>query len=223
MPEIDDRALLDEQIAYYRARAAEYDRTSSVEGDPFAPHSERIRAALRALGPFGRVLEVAAGTGQWTPELAGLADELVVTDASPEMLALNAARVGTQHSVEYRVIDAFTIPPTGDFDLVFFGHFHSHVPRSRLPVFWDVVAGLLAADGRVFFVDEARHGLWNEEWIDAEADVVRRTLLDGTQHRAVKVLWEPAELEGRLRQLGWQVDVTRSGPFLWGTGQRGSG
>jgi SAM-dependent methyltransferase len=223
MPESDDRGLLNEQIAYYRARAAEYDRTSTVEGDPFAEHSERIRAELRALGPFGRVLELAAGTGQWTPELADLAEQLVVTDASPEMLALNAARVGERAAVEYRVVDAFTLAPAGEFDLVFFGHFHSHVPRGRLPAFWGVVAGLLAPGGRVFFVDEARHGLWDEDWIDAGGDVVRRTLLDGTQHRAVKVLWEPTELEVRLRHLGWRIEVTRSGPFLWGSGTRGSG
>lgn len=82
--------------------------------------------------------------------------------------------------------------------------------------FWRVLEGLLTPGGRVFFVDEAAHGLWEEDWIDA--GVVRRTLRDGTAHRAVKVLWAPTDLEARLEQLGWKVAVERSGPFLWGSG-----
>ena len=35
-----DRRLIDEQIAYYRARAAEYDATSQPPGDPLA---ERVK------------------------------------------------------------------------------------------------------------------------------------------------------------------------------------
>ena len=89
-----DRRLLDEQIAYYRARAAEYDRTSAAEDNPFADDADRVRVALHAFEPRGRVLELAAGTGQWTGLLAEYADELIATDAAPEMLELNAAKVG---------------------------------------------------------------------------------------------------------------------------------
>ena len=78
-----DRELIDEQIAYYRARAGEYDATSMPEGDPLEAHADRIKAALRASPARGRVLELAAGTGQWTGVLAETADELLVTDASP--------------------------------------------------------------------------------------------------------------------------------------------
>jgi hypothetical protein len=40
---MDDRDLLDEQIEYYRRRAAEYDLTSSPPGDPHATHADRTR------------------------------------------------------------------------------------------------------------------------------------------------------------------------------------
>ena len=46
-----DRELIDEQIAYYRARAGEYDATSIPEGDPLEAHTDRIRDALRASVP----------------------------------------------------------------------------------------------------------------------------------------------------------------------------
>jgi SAM-dependent methyltransferase len=215
----DDRVLLDEQIAYYRARAAEYDATAPIDGDPFAEDTGRIRNALRAFDPRGRVIELAAGTGQWTGILADHADELVVTDASPEMLELNRAKVG-ERDLEYRVVDAFALSATHDFDVVFFGFFLSHVPAVQFDAFWTGVDGLLAPGGRVFFVDEADHGLWDEDWLDADGGIVRRTLLDGTQHRAVKVLWQPPSLAARLRRIGWAIDVSASGPFLWGSGSR---
>ena len=108
----DDRALIDEQIAYYRARADEYDRTSpNPEDDPFAAAADRIRAALRSFEPRGRVLELAAGTGQWTGLLAEHADDVLATDASPEMLQLNAAKVANP-VVRYRVADAFALEAT---------------------------------------------------------------------------------------------------------------
>jgi SAM-dependent methyltransferase len=215
-----DRRLLDEQIAYYRARASEYDRTSTPEDDPFAADADRIRVALRDFAPRGRVLEIAAGTGQWTALLAEHADELVVTDASPEMLELNRAKVGERDNVRYLVADAFDLAPTHDVDVVFFGFFLSHVPPGRFEPFWGIVRGLLARAGRVFFVDEARHGLWQEDWIDEDAGIVRRPLTSGQAHRAVKVLWRADDLAERLRDFGWDATVTSQGPFYWGTAHR---
>lgn len=216
---MSDQQLIDEQIAYYRARAAEYDATFP-EGDPFATHAKATRVALRAFRPRGRVLELAAGTGQWTGLLADHADELTVTDASPEMLELNRAKVGERENTRYEVADAFGMEPAHAFDTVFFGFFLSHVPPGRFDAFWSLVEGLLAPGGRVFFVDEGRHFLWREDWVDERAGVVRRPLADGTVHRAVKVLWSADDLAGRLRDLGWNASVTDEGPFYWGTATR---
>jgi SAM-dependent methyltransferase len=216
---MSDQKLIEEQIAYYRARAAEYDATVP-EGDPFAAHAEATRAVLRSFAPRGRVLELAAGTGQWTGLLADYADELTVTDASPEMLELNRAKVGERVNTRYEVADAFAMEPTHAFDTVFFGFFLSHVPPRQFEGFWSLVEGLLAPGGRVFFVDEGRHFLWREDWLDEAAGVVRRPLTDGTVHRAVKVLWSADDLAGRLRDLGWDASVTDEGPFYWGTATR---
>jgi SAM-dependent methyltransferase len=214
-----ERDLLDEQIAYYRARAAEYDATSQPEGDPFATHGAATRAAVERLIWGGSVLEVAAGTGQFTGVLAARADALTATDASPEMLERNKAKTGDPR-VRYEVADAFALEPTHAYDAVFFGFFLSHVPPSRFDAFWDVLDGQLRPGGQAVFVDEARHGLWGEDWIDEEAGLVRRTLTDGSVHRAVKVLWRPDALERRLSELGWRASVHAEGPFYWGTAAR---
>jgi ubiquinone/menaquinone biosynthesis C-methylase UbiE len=211
-----ERELLDQQIRYYRARAGEYDATSSIDGDPLGADTSAIRAALRSFAPRGRVLELAAGTGQWTAQLAPLADELLAVDAAPEMLELNATKVGDP-SVRYAVADVFALASDPTWAVVFFAFFLSHVPPTRFDAFWRTVGGLLASGGRTFFVDEADHGLWHEDWIDQSAGVVRRTLSDGTIHRAVKVLWRPDALSERLQRLGWSASIESRGPFYWGT------
>ncbi len=49
---------------------------------------------------------------------------------------------------------------------------------------------------------------------------MRRTLSGGDAHRAVKVLWRPAELERLLGDLGWSALVRAELPFYWGTARR---
>jgi hypothetical protein len=51
--------------------------------------------------------------------------------------------------------------------------------------------------------------------------VATRTLRDGRQFDVVKLFWDPAALENRLRSLGWDITVQRAGDtFLYGFGSR---
>jgi ubiquinone/menaquinone biosynthesis C-methylase UbiE len=220
-PESNEQSLLEEQARYYSARAKEYDKTSSRPRDPFAADMDRARATLREFEPRGRVLELAAGTGQWTGLLAEYASELMAVDTSPEMLNLNAEKTKDPR-VRYVVSDIFALTEDGAWDVIFFGFWLSHVPPGRFVQFWDLVAGLLAPGGRVFFVDEAAHAQWDEDWLDEAAGIVRRTLADGSEFRAIKVLWRLEQLVERLRGLGWETSAGASGPFLWGHSRRTS-
>lgn len=212
----DARTLLDEQIRYYRARASEYDATSMPPEGPMAASLRRVQAAVAALGIRGRVLELAAGTGQWTELLVQTASELTAVDASPEMLRLNADKV-RDSSVRYVVSDVFELEPRAEWDVVFFSAWLSHVPSSHFAAFWALVGGLLAPGGRAVFVDEAAPGLGGETWLDERGGVVHRELSDGSRYRAVKVLWAPETLAERLRELGWDAEVEADGVFLWGS------
>jgi hypothetical protein len=54
------------------------------------------------------------------------------------------------------------------------------------------------------------------------SSTIRRQIPDGTAYMLVKVPYRPADLEGRLRRLGWDIKVTATaGPFYWGEGSRG--
>jgi trans-aconitate methyltransferase len=207
--------LLAEQIAYYRARAPEY----SDGVIPGAIGGGELEAALDAFHPAGDVLELACGPGTWTAQLLRHADSLTAVDASPEMLAIASSQVPGER-VRFVLADLFAWRPERRYDVVFFGFWLSHVPPERFEAFWSLVADCLAPGGRVFFADDGYRT--PDELIEGESSsTIRRRLNDGTAYRAVKVPYEPAELEDRLERLGWQITVTQtSGPFYWGAGSR---
>ena len=106
--------------------------------------------------------------------------------------------------------------------MVFFGFWLSHVPPERFDAFWSMVAGGLAEGGRVFFADDAYRT--PDELVHGPASsTIRRRLGDGSSYQIVKVPYQAADLEERLRRIGWDITVTAttSGPFYWGAGSRG--
>jgi len=214
--------VLAEQIRYYRERAAEYDATSRPPGDPFAPLGRMANGALEALGPVDRAIELGPGTGQLTAILAGMARQVVAVDSSPEMLAINAAKVPAAN-VERVAADVLAWRPDRPADLVAFGALLSHIPAARFDAFWAAVDRMLRPGGRVYVFDESPHGLWREEVAGDEPEIVVRTLQDGRRFRIVKVLWDPADLTARLAPIGWTARLVRRDPFYWGTVERTAG
>jgi demethylmenaquinone methyltransferase/2-methoxy-6-polyprenyl-1,4-benzoquinol methylase len=68
-------------MAYYRARAPEYDRVYAERED-----LRELLTVVDDLPIAGDVLELACGTGQWTGALATRARSVTAVDASPEVL-----------------------------------------------------------------------------------------------------------------------------------------
>jgi demethylmenaquinone methyltransferase/2-methoxy-6-polyprenyl-1,4-benzoquinol methylase len=201
--------LLTEQIAYYRAIAAEYhDHAIDETG------GSEAAAAIAATALEGDVLELACGPGTWTPMLAKRATTLTAVDASPEMLALAARSAPRARFIE---ADLFTWEPDRRYDGVFFGFWISHVPEERFDAFWALVARALKPEGRVVFVDDGFRSA-DELVYGEDSERIRRRLNDGSEFNVVKVAHEPQALENRLRALGWDVRVSTAGPFYWGEG-----
>jgi SAM-dependent methyltransferase len=210
--------LISEQVAYYRAVAAEYEDhalTDAVAGTAGRELSE----ALDAFRPAGRVLELACGPGTWTAQLLRHAASVTAVDASPEMLAIASGRVADER-VRWIQADLFTWRPDRRYDVVFFGFWLSHVPLERFESFWSLVSDCLEPDGRVLFVDDGYRT--PEELVEGESSpVIQRRLNDGSAYRALKVPHRAGELEELLARLGWRFTVTpTSGPFFWGAGRR---
>jgi demethylmenaquinone methyltransferase/2-methoxy-6-polyprenyl-1,4-benzoquinol methylase len=197
-----DNALLAEQIAYYRAGAAEYDR-------PYAEREElrRLLTMADGLPVSGDVLELACGTGQWTPLLAARARSVTAVDIGTEVLSIARART-TSPNVRFVQADVLEWRPSRRYDTVFFAFWLSHVPPTRLPAFWSTVAGMLAPGGRAVFVDDGPAAAADEEGVtDGPVPTVLRRLDDGSRYRVVKVFHDARTLTDDLGALGWTARI----------------
>jgi demethylmenaquinone methyltransferase/2-methoxy-6-polyprenyl-1,4-benzoquinol methylase len=217
------RSLLASQREYYEARAEDYADESKpsdrVARGLMAPELER--ELVDEFRPPADILELACGTGIFTVHLARYG-AVTAVDASRTMLSINRERVGAAN-VRYVEADIFAWKPDRRYEAVFFSFWLSHVPHSAFDAFWANVEDCLAPGGRVCFVDEDDRAVAHERALD-DNDVARRTLRDGREFDIVKVFWRPDELEARLDELGWRIDVRRVGEtFMYGAGGRSPG
>ncbi|MDP6446765.1 MAG: class I SAM-dependent methyltransferase [Pirellulaceae bacterium] len=209
---------IDEQRAYYRARAPEYDqaferrgrydRGSEANAKWFAGLDE-IRDELTAFRPFGDVLEIACGTGNWTSQLAQHATRVVAMDGSPEMLRIAKAKT-SEKNVEWLEANVFGFQLPRRFDVVFFGFWISHVPASRFGSFWETVRIALKPDGRVFFFDtmpNAMGGAVGQQPPRTGTDDEQRELDDGRSFTIVKRYFTPESIATEMSAVGFTCEA----------------
>lgn len=219
-----DGGVLRDQIDYYRARAGEYDQWWFREGRydrgpafnaewhaETATVEHALDAWLRERAPR-RVLELACGTGLFTRRIAPRVAHVTAVDASPEVMAINHARVAASN-VDYVQADLFAWRPVERYDAVFFSFWLSHVPDSRFDAFWAIVRSALAANAAAYLIDSAfdpSSTARDHVLPDRDAGVVTRRLNDGREFRIVKVFWEPAALTARLDGLDWAARLAQT-------------
>jgi demethylmenaquinone methyltransferase/2-methoxy-6-polyprenyl-1,4-benzoquinol methylase len=231
------RDILDDQIGYYRARAGEYDEWWFRTGryDHGAEFNARWRADVAAveqsLGDWlaarrpRRVAELACGTGLFTRLLAPQVESLTAIDASPEVIAINRARVAAAN-VDYRREDLFEWRPPERYDAVFFSFWLSHVPDERFDAFWRTVGDALAPGGAAYLIDSAfdpTSTAKDHVLPKRDAGVVTRKLNDGREFRIVKLFYTPEALSARLARAGFAGDIRQTDRyFIYGEAKRGS-
>jgi demethylmenaquinone methyltransferase/2-methoxy-6-polyprenyl-1,4-benzoquinol methylase len=215
-----------EMRAYYAARAPEYDdfylRRGRYEHGPvhdMAWQMELDQATrwLDELPLAGELLELAAGTGWWSPLLAQKG-HLTISDANEEPIRLATRRLeahGQRVGVALR--DAWE-PPDRTVDGLFAGFWLSHVPRERLPEFLALARQWLRPGGRFAFIDSRRDpqgSATDRERDESDPDVQLRQLGRGRRYRVVKVYYEPDELVAALDLAGFErIDVRRTARFF---------
>jgi demethylmenaquinone methyltransferase/2-methoxy-6-polyprenyl-1,4-benzoquinol methylase len=214
--------------AYYRARASTYDdwylrRGAYAHGtiDDLAWTMDLDAATLwlDGLPIAGEIVELAAGTGWWSPLLAGKG-ELWCYDAVPETLDLAGRRLlahGLRAHLHER--DAW-VEPDRRVDVLFCGFWLSHVPRARLADFLALCARWLKPAGIFAFIDsrsDPASGAAGNAWDPVTETSLRA--LGGASYRIPKVYYAVDELEDALTSAGF-VDAqvtTTSRFFLLGT------
>jgi demethylmenaquinone methyltransferase/2-methoxy-6-polyprenyl-1,4-benzoquinol methylase len=230
--------ILQDQIDYYRARAAEYDqwwfrggRYDRGEELNARWHADTAAVEAALIGWLGErrprnVLELACGTGLFTRHLATRTDHVTALDASSEVLAINRARVAGDN-VAYVEADLFAWRPERRYDAVFFSFWLSHVPPDRFDAFWAMVGEALMPGGAAYLIDSAfdRTSTAKDHVLPGQSDgVVSRRLNDGREFRIVKMFYEPGPLTARLQEIGWSAALDRTANyFIYGSAEPHAG
>ena len=186
---------------YYAQRAQIYER---VYRKPERQADLRAMEAALAAPFAGRhVLEVACGTGWWTPHGARDAASWLATDVNPETMAIAQAKP-MPACVRFAAVDAYTLAglERQRFDGAFAGFWWSHVPLARLPGWLALLHSRLDAGARVVMIDN-RFVAGSSTPIsrrDADGNSYQlRSLDDGSAHEVVKNFPDP---DSALRAVG---------------------
>jgi demethylmenaquinone methyltransferase/2-methoxy-6-polyprenyl-1,4-benzoquinol methylase len=211
-------------LAYYEARAPEYDdwylRRGRYERGPV--HDAAWNAELDMAGRWldglpiaGEIVELAAGTGWWSPLLASKGELSLYDGAQAPLDRARERLVAHRLRAHLHVRDAWAAPDRA-VDAVFTGFWLSHVPRERLDAFLAIVRQWLKPGGTFAFIDSLAdpQSSATDHPTPADDRSVRR-LDDGREFTVVKVYYEPDELEAAMARAGFvDARVTTTGRFF---------
>ncbi len=195
---------------YYAERASYYER---VYHKPERQADLRaMEAALPAHFAGRHVLEIATGTGWWTPHGARDCASWLATDLNDETLAVARAKPLPAGKVRFQRLDAYAMDGLDGarLDAAFAGCWWSHVPLARLRGWLDALHGHLAPGAHVVMLDNSFVQTSNLPISrrDAEGNTYQvRTLDDGSAYEVVKNFPTPDEaiaaLGPRARDARW--------------------
>jgi demethylmenaquinone methyltransferase/2-methoxy-6-polyprenyl-1,4-benzoquinol methylase len=211
-------------LAYYEARAAEYDdwylRRGRYARGPI--HDAAWNAELDGAGAWldglpirGEIVELAAGTGWWSPLLASKG-ELWLYDAAEAPLERARDRLLAHRlRAHIHVRDAWA-EPDRHVDALVCNFWLSHVPRSRTGAFLALARRWLKPGGIFAAIDslpDPQSGAGDNP--PPAGDVAVRRLADGREFTIVKVHRSPEEIEAALRSTGFESPrVATTGRFF---------
>jgi len=202
--------------AYYARRAAEYEKI--YDKPERQADLARLREDLPALFKGERVLEIACGTGYWTPLIAAQAGSVRAIDHAEETLSIARSKPYKKANVRFEQGDAYALPAWPQkFSACFAGFWWSHVPLARLDGFLRNLAAGLETGAKVAFLDN-RYVEGSSTPIsrrDAEGNTYQsRRLADGSSHEVLKNFPAAPDMKARLARFGTEVEF-REYEYYW--------
>ena len=196
---------------YYARRAGEYEKIFAK------PERQPDLACLRTLLPgvvAGRdVLEVACGTGYWTPLISGSARSILATDINEEVLEIARHKTYPNHNAAFQIADAYTLANVTDrFSAGFAGFWWSHIPKQRLSHFLDCFHSKLCPGALVVFLDNNYVEGSSTPIARRDSDgntFQKRKLEDGAEFEVLKNFPPETELYASVNSRADDVEVTQ--------------
>ena len=204
-----NKPILDEQIAYYRARAQEYDESIVDAIDLLAPGKD----LLLKLGKFDSILELACGTGIWTETLLQMGKEVTAVDAAPEMLEIALQKFGEER-INFQQADLFRWKAEQQYDLVFFANWLSHVPPEALDDFLNKVQQAVRSGGQIAVIDQYQPSD-SDKQVAKDNIYAKRPIQDGRQFTIVKAFYNLEYLRVKFETRGFEVSIDKFADFFF--------
>jgi ubiquinone/menaquinone biosynthesis C-methylase UbiE len=196
--------------AYYAQRAAEYE---SIYAKPERQADlARMRVDIPSLFVNQSVLEIACGTGYWTPLIAEVARSVLALDYNEETLAIARSKSYPRSNVQFQQGDAYALPAwPQQFSACYAGFWWSHIPLERVDTFIAGLHRLLEPGARVAFMDN--------RYVEGSSTKISRTdpdgntyqarrLADGSSHEVLKNFPSAAQMRQRLGRFGGDFGFT---------------
>lgn len=199
---------MDNLVAYYAKRAAEYER---IFAKPERQHDlAALRTRIGTMFAGRQVLELACGTAYWTPIIAAKADRVVAIDVNEEVLEVARSKNIPPEKAGFSIGDAYNPPLHPECNALFAGFWWSHVPLARLDSFLDAATRSVAPGSLLAFLDN--------RYVEGSSTPLSRTdgdgnqyqtrkLDDGSTHEVLKNFPSEGDLIQRASRHGWGANV----------------
>jgi len=204
MSEADDLVAVTSE--YYAARASVYDDSAGYTD----PEAEELRVPIKAryqdVFRGHAVLEIACGTGYWTPAIAEVAESVLAVDVNSSLISQAQNKCKHLPNVEFQIADAYTLNgvATG-FSAAFAHWWWSHVPVERLPAFLAALHGNLRRGALVLFVDQLPYDVHTRREDPAGNTLEERVLPNGRSFEIVKNFPTEEDIGNSLAGIAYNV------------------
>jgi len=218
---MSDKNLIDQMNRYYRMRAPWHDGYLSYTDN---------ESMEKLLGPLIEyfegyianqdILEIACGTGNWTQVLAKRARSVLATDVADSMIQIARKKPNPKGKVEFKIADAYTLKEVeGHFTCAFAADWFSHIPKSSIGPFLEVLHKKLEKGAHVIFIDMMYrdHPDLSGFWQDKEGNQIKkRKLPNGQEFDVVKNYPKKEELLGYLEEMAEDIEYKEhTGLLRW--------
>jgi len=163
--------------SYYAKRAQEYETIYlKPERQEYINESKIL---LKKYFEGKTVLEIACGTGFWTETISKVSKSILAIDINNEMLEI-AKNKKYNCKIDFIQDDSYKLEKVnGNYDSLFSGFWFSHIPKSKIKIFFDIIHNKLNENAIIVFMDNM--------YVDGSSIPVTRFDTDGNSYQIRKL------------------------------------
>ncbi len=193
---------------YYAKRALEYENIYlKPERQEYIKESKIL---LKKYFNNKNVLEVACGTGFWTETISEVSKNILATDLNNEVLTI-ARDKKYNCKIDFIRDDSYKLEKINEkYDSLFAGFWFSHIPKSRIEQFIEVVHKKLNKNALAVFMDNLYvEGNYTPiSRVDSEGNSYQiRKLKDNTQYEVLKNFYDEIDLKNTFNNYGSEIEI----------------